>query len=387
MKILQISKPVLPIKIDMKYGGIERVIRDLDEEFVRMGHDSYVVAPADSVIKGKLIPSTKNGAWNNHGGIFYNENQKQKALKIHTSVAIDAINQIMPDAIHDHLPLIMQEQYLKSGLKNPMLTTLHGSLHSENGMSSIPNPTPSVIYSYNHFNSISESQRSFFSELIPVEFNVYNSIRVDDYPYQEEKRDYLLSLGKIGINKGQDTAIKVARDLGEKLVIAGPIHAFRGPIKDFWKKKVKPFIDEFYLDIPTNQINQFTKEFSEKNYGKKGRVVYVGEVNDNQKKEWFKYSKCFLMPIRWHEPFGLVMIEAMATGTPVVSYNLGAVSEIIVHGRTGFVIPAENYKSFRDSIKLISSIKPEDCRGHVKYNFDIKKQAKKYIEIFKHIMN
>ena len=387
MKILQISKPVLPIKVDMKYGGIERVIRDLDEEFVRMGHDSYIVAPADSIIKGKLIPSTEHGAWNNNGGVFYNENQKQKALKIHTAVALDAINQIIPDAIHDHLPLIIQEQYLKSGLKNPILTTLHGSLHSENGMSSIPNPTPNVIYSYNHFNSISESQRSFFSELIPVEFNVYNSIRVKDYPYQEEKRDYLLSLGKIGINKGQDTAIKVARDLGKKLVIAGPIHAFRGPIKDFWDKKVKPFIDEFNLDIPADQIDQFTKEFYKKDYGKNGRVVYVGEVDDNQKKEWFKYSECFLMPIRWHEPFGLVMIEAMATGTPVISYNLGAVPEIVVHGRTGFVIPAENYKSFRDSIKEVSSIKAKDCRKHVEYNFDIKKQAEKYINIFKYLGN
>src|SRR3990167_9368251 len=129
MKILQISKPVLPISMNMKYGGMERVIRDLDEEFVRLGHESYVVAPADSILKGKLIPSTKHGAWNTNGGIFYNEKEKQKALEVHTAVSLDAINQIMPNAIHDHLPLIMQKQYLKSGLKNHILTTLHGSLH------------------------------------------------------------------------------------------------------------------------------------------------------------------------------------------------------------------------------------------------------------------
>ena len=92
MKILQISKPVLPISIDMKYGGIERVIRDLDEEFVRLGHESYVVAPADSILKGKLIPSTKHGAWNTNGGIFYNEKEKQKTLEIHTTLALYSIN-------------------------------------------------------------------------------------------------------------------------------------------------------------------------------------------------------------------------------------------------------------------------------------------------------
>lgn len=385
MKILTISKPVLPISPDMKYGGIERVIRDLDEEFVRLGHESYVVAPADSKIKGNLVSSTNSGAWNKEGKIYYNEKEKQKVLEIHTRKTLEAIHSIQPDVIHDHLPLIMRSSYINSGLTNKTLTTLHGSLQSENGMSSIPNPTPKLVRSYNYFNSISESQRKFFSEIIPVEFNVYNAIKVEDYPFKKDKRDYFLSLGKIGINKGQDTAIRTARELGEKLVIAGPVHAFRGPIRDFWTKKVKPNIDKFELDIPANQIDQFTQELEKKTIGKKGYIVYVGEVDDAQKKEWFKYSKGFLMPIRWHEPFGLVMIEAMATGTPVIAYNTGAVPEIVVHGRTGYIAPAEDFKAFKYWTKQAGKINPTLSRNHVKFNFDVRKQAKKYLEIFEYI--
>ena len=387
LRILQISKPVLPISRNMKYGGIERVVRDLDEAYLKEGHESFVVAPTNSEIKGILIPTNASGSWVGDGRGIYSESQKEKALKYHAEIALKSIEKIKPDIIHDHLPIIMQQDYLKNTPKVITLTTLHGALQSENGMSSIPNPTPQTICPFNHFNSISESQRHFFSNVLPVEFNVYNAINVADYPFESEKRDYLLSIGKIGINKGQDIAIRCARNLGKKLIIAGPVHGFRGPIKDFWENCVKPNIDEFELDMSPSEIDDFTKYFSEKDFGSKGRIAYVGEIDHSQKKELFKRASGFLMPIRWHEPFGLVMIESMATGTPVIAYKMGAVPEIVVHNRTGYVIKSNHEQEFQKAIGKLNKISPEDCRRHVEYNFDTLFQARKYIDIFNYLIN
>ncbi|MDP4039952.1 MAG: glycosyltransferase family 4 protein [Candidatus Pacearchaeota archaeon] len=387
MKILQVSKPVLPVRPDMKYGGVERVVRDLDQEFVRQGHESFVVAPADSIVSGTLIPSTNRGAWTKKDPISYDERSKAKAVERHTRKVIQAISEIKPDVVHDHLPLLMQRRYLESGLRVPTLTTLHGALQSENGMSSIPNPTPEVVNLWNNFAAISESQRAFFSAVLPVGYMIHNAIRTKDYPFEPEKRDYLLSLGKIGLNKGQETAIKVARRLGKKLVIAGPVHAFRDPIQDYWKTKVEPNIDEFHLDIPTDQINEFTEKLQRRGAGREGLVIYVGEVDDAQKKEWYRYASGFSMPIRWHEPFGLVMIEAMSTGTPVVAYNMGAVPEIVINGRTGYVVQAENIEQFTEATRNLEKIDPRRTRDHIVRNFDIKRQAERYIEAFQSIIS
>ncbi|MDP3917099.1 MAG: glycosyltransferase [Nanoarchaeota archaeon] len=380
MKILQISPPVLPIGPDMKYGGIERVIRDLDKEFLNQGHESFVVASPDSIIDGTLISSPGESSWQKDKDGFYAKcNPEFEARYVKT--VIEAIMAVEPDVIHDHLQLIMRERYLESKIRTPMLTTLHGTLHSRSGQSSIPVPTPKVVNEWNHFNAISESQRRFFSELIPVQFCVPNGINVNEYPFEANKRNYLLSLGKIGENKGQDTAIEVSYRTNKPLVIAGPVHIFRKDIKEYWES-ISKRIDVFYDNMPADQIDDFTQELSKI---RKHKVIYVGETDDKQKKEWFKYAETFLMPIRWHEPFGLVMIESMATGTPVVAYNMGAVSEIVVNQRTGFIIPEKNLNMFVKETIDSKSIDPHACRRHVERDFDVGLQARRYINIFDEI--
>jgi glycosyltransferase involved in cell wall biosynthesis len=383
MKIMQIAPHVLPVGPYLKYGGIERVIRDLDSEYVREGHESLVVAAANSEIDGRLIPSISHSAWKSSGSdARYNVNAEEAndSFERHCEVCLDAIEREKPDAIHDHTKFVTSKAYAGSGLSKPVLTTFHGDL-DDRSISAIGKINDIRKDGINFFNAISESQRNIFSPVLDLDFVVYNAIRVEDYPYSEEKRGYFFSIGKMDRNKGQDTAIRTAKDLGKKLVIAGPVHEFRSRIKQFWEADVKPHIDVFRYDIPPEEIDGLTKEIR----GSDKSIFYVGEVNDSQKMEWYKYADAFLMPIRWSEPFGLVMIEAMVHGTPVVAYGRGAVPEIVKTGENGFVVKPDNYEDFVEASSRVGEIDPMDCRKYIEERFDISRQARDYVNIFREI--
>lgn len=383
MRILQLSMPKLPIRPNMKYGGVERVVRDLDAEYVRLGHESFVVAPGDSLIKGKLIAPRRESAWISENGSVYTKDRREEARDIHAKKAVEAIRELNPDAIHDNTQFIFSIAYQESGLTNPILTTLHWSI--ERMRQALSTSATNITRAHNHYNSVSKSQGAIFDGILPIEFNVYNAIKVIDYPFQKEKRNYLFSLGTMGENKGQDTAIKVAREIGRNLIIAGPVHAFVDRIKKYWEQQVKPHINEFHQDVPARKIDEFTRDLVRRGSRNGGLIVYVGEVDDTQKKEWFKYAKGFLMPIRWQEPFGLVMIEAMATGTPVVAYNRGAVPEIVVHNKTGYIAKPDDLERFIGYTSRLGEIDPAECRRHVESNFDVKLQAQRYLDVFEQI--
>ncbi len=384
MKILQLSTPVLPIDPNMKYGGTERVVRDLDAEYIRKGHESIVVAPGNSVISGRLIPSLSENTWQHSGrnGATYNTDTSKsiERLERHCEMCLDIITKERPDAIHDHTKLVTSETYGNSGLKVPILTTFHGDM-DERSRDAIMKIKRIMRKGINFFNSISMSQRAIFEPHLTPDFMIYNAIRTEDYPFESEKRGYLFSIGKMDKNKGQDTAIRTAKNLNEKLVLAGPVHSFRSWIRDYWEQEIEPNIDVVDTNIPARDIDEFTRSME----GSENQIFYVGEVDDEQKKEWFKYAKAFLMPIRWNEPFGLVMIESMASGTPVVAYRKGAVPEIVVDGQTGYIVESEDFPGFVDSTRRVSKIDPYTCRKRVVDNFDISRQADDYIHAFEQI--
>jgi glycosyltransferase involved in cell wall biosynthesis len=115
------------------------------------------------------------------------------------------------------------------------------------------------------------------------------------------------------------------------------------------------------------------------------QIIYIGEVNSAQKKLWYSHARATLFPIQWGEPFGLVLIESMACGTPVVAFNKGSVPEIVVHGKTGFVV--DSIDDMTEAVKSIHHINPSDCRGHVKENFSIDSMAVKYSELYQWIVD
>jgi len=352
MKILQISQIYLPIlREDQKYGGTERVVGALDREFVKLGHDSFVVAPGNSNIHGKLLVSPDESAWGNSQ--ITHTPVRPEDYEIHIAKVLKFIADVQPDVVHDQTGKLLASQAYRRARDNfelPLLTTLHGPVATTQ--------RAGIYESYQgrnareFFNAISASQQSLFSSVVSVDEVIHNGVDVDNYPFVGEKEDYFLSLGRIGVEKGQREAIQVAQALDAKLIIAGPIPPHH---EDYFKEHVGPHID-----------------------GK--QIVFVGELTEDEKKPYFAKAKAFLNPISWEEPFGLVMTEALACGTPVVTFGRGAAPEIVHDGVTGFVV--RDLESMIESARNVGDINPRACRDAVELNFSTGRQAERYLNLY-----
>ena len=207
---------------------------------------------------------------------------------------------------------------------------------------------PDLTGIFKEFNSniitISNAQRIGFEDLNYLA-TVYNCVDTQKYMFNPTPDNYLLMVATIGRHKNQKTAIDVAKKMNLPLVLAGKI-------------RDQDYFEEIKKDIDGRQIK------------------WVGEVRFDEKLKLYQNAKAFLFPINWNEPFGLVMIEAMACGTPVIAFNHGAVSEVVVDGKTGFVV--ENEDQMVEAVKKIDSISREACRKHVEENFTVEKMVMGY---------
>jgi len=254
------------------------------------------------------------------------------------------------DIIHNHASFITY--YFEPFIKKPIVHTLHSVLSAQQKYKQCYRMLKK--YKKNYFVSISNSQRKV-PELNYVR-TVYNGICVNKFPFNASPEDYLIWVGRIKHNKGTAEAIKVAKKLGKKLLLIGKIDYVD---EDYYKAKVKPHID-----------------------GK--QIVYLGEMNRFKSAEYVKNAIALLNPINWREPFGLVMTEAMACGTPVIAFNRGSVPEIVVDNKTGFIV--NNIKEMVAAVKKIDKIKRADCRTHVEKKFDAERMVDGYVEVYKKIL-
>jgi len=389
MKIMQIAPFGLPIREGVRYGGIERVIRDLDKEFFKRGHGSSVVATGDSKVYGTLCPTLEKSSWisekNQKDGCKYKKDLEahDKSFETHCSMALNYIKENKPEIIHDHLGFIRSKAFQKAKNVPPILTTLHGPLDGDN-IKRFKDLEKSICGRNVRFNSISKSQREKFSEIMSVDYTILNGLEVENYPYTDHGDGFVFSLGLISPAKGPDIAIKASKKLGKKIVVAGPIHQFVPEIKDFWEREVKSEIDVIYdKEISPENVEGFVKDFMKSS----SNSIYIGELNDKQKVEWFKRADAFYFPIRWQEPFGLVMIESNACGTPIIAYNGGAVPEIIEHGKNGYVVKQGDLENFLYYASKVRDLSRKACRKHIEKNFTIERQAKEYLEVYNDIIN
>lgn len=246
------------------------------------------------------------------------------------------------DLLHIHPP----DRALAIALshqKIPVFYTLHDPIYPWRAeifsMFSSPNQ---------YYISISDAQRKPAPDL-NYAATIYNGIDLDAFPFSEDHDDYLLFTGRLQPEKGLAEAVQVAKMTGEKLLIIGP------PVTgDYWDKKIAPYLDD--------------------------KIKYLGFV---PRKELFKYyqrAKATLVPIQWEEPFGLVLTESMACGTPVVAFMRGSVPEIVVDGKNGFIVG--NIDEMAEAIKKIPTINRRDCRKHVEENLSIEKMINRYEETF-----
>jgi glycosyltransferase involved in cell wall biosynthesis len=324
----------------VSYGGTELVVSLLADRLVERGHQVVLFASGDSITKATLK-------------FIYHEPQSRQigALLpdiLHTGYAYTYCRKNEFDLIHDHTSF--SGVILGSFLSIPVLATLHGAFNSENLL--FYQTFKDAVY----FNAISESQRRSYPKLNYVP-TVHNSINLDSYRSKIEKSDFLVFLSRISPEKGVHIAIKVAKRAGEKLVMAGKIDD--GEDREYFETQIAPQIDG-------------------------QQICYLGEVTEEQKRQLMGEAKCLLFPIQWPEPFGLVMLEAMASGTPVVALRNGSVAEVVVDGKTGFVV--ESWDEMVDSLKHLSEIDPRDCRKHVEENFSPEKMVNGYLKNYEIIL-
>ncbi|WP_243403259.1 glycosyltransferase family 4 protein [Sphingobacterium haloxyli] len=294
----------LPPKL---YGGTERIVHYLTEELVRQGHSVTLFASGDSVTKAKLITCVDEGLRLKQAcgdPLAYHIIQLQKL-----SACVREFDILHFHTDYLHFPF-------SSMLKIPSVTTLHGRLDIPE-LQDIYNTFP-----YQNLISISENQR------LPVPQGnfvktVYHGLPENLHRQGDGRGGYFVFLGRISPEKGVERAIEIALATQTKLKIAAKIDKADSA---YFEKKVK-----FLLDHPL--------------------IEYIGEINEQQKTKFLGEAKALLFPIDWPEPFGLVMIEAMACGTPVIAFNRGAVPEIMENNVTGFVV-----NSVAEAINAVSRL-------------------------------
>jgi glycosyltransferase involved in cell wall biosynthesis len=323
------------------YGGIELVVGLLTDELVRRGHEVTLFASGDSISLAKL------------------ESVHPQALRLDPTIKEYGIYEMLQmsrvyekasefDIIHSHMGCAALP-YTKL-VKTPTVHTLHGIFTPDNEkMFTHARSQPYV--------SISDAQREPRLDLNCVA-TVYNGIDLSTYKFHEKPQDppYLAFLGRISPEKGTHLAIEIAKRSGWRLKMAGKVDVV--DVK-YFEQEIKPLID-----------------------GK--QIEYLGEANHEQKNELIGGAVATLFPITWREPFGLVMVESMAAGTPVIAMNLGSTSEVIAHGKTGFL--CQSVDEFVEAIDKAAQLNRYACREHVMNHFSVQRMTDGYEAVYQQIL-
>jgi len=340
MKIALLSTPwiALPPK---GYGGIELVVSNLAEGLVKRNHDVTLFATGDSTSSAKLKFYYPKALGND---LELKKNSYN--LLLHIDSFLQFVNLERFDIVHIHVGQI--SMFLIDSFHSPFVHTIHGAFYSHliDTSNDIEQKIKTMIrFKHQPIISISNNQRIGLPDLNYVS-TVYNGINPSYYHLHKEHENYLCWIGRITKNKGLDTAIRVAKRLNMKLKISGVID--KGD-QNYFDTVIKPSID--------------------------GNIELIGQIFNQKVKNAFlgKAIAC-LFPIVWDEPFGLVMVEAMASGTPVIAFNKGSVPEVIEDGRSGFVVETEN--QMVDAVKKINSIDRSYCHEYAVKKFNIDKTAK-----------
>jgi glycosyltransferase involved in cell wall biosynthesis len=336
MRIAQIS-PLFEAVPPKLYGGTERVVYSLTEELVAMGHDVTLFASGDSITSATLAPGREQA-------LRLDPSVKDWVSIYHRFVETVYRRKDEFDVLHFHIDYFPLSLFSRQ--KVPFLTTLHGRLD-----------LPEFIETYNTFSdapfvSISDSQRRPVPRLNWVR-TVLHGMPGQLLTPQPVKQGYAAFLGRISPEKGVDRAIRIAGKAGLTLKIAAKVD---NADKEYYDTEIKPLIDN------------------------NPHVEFIGEINDSQKPAFLSGAHALIFPIDWPEPFGLVMIEAMACGTPVIAYDYGSVPEVIDDGLTGFIVHNE-----AEAVAAVGKVHTLD-RAAVRATFDrrftSRRMAEDYLDVY-----
>ncbi len=366
MRIAQIAPPWISVP-PRGYGGTEMIVHYVTEELVKRGHDVTLFASGDSETKAHLS-SIFPVALGNSGEL---KNHPLKPL-LHYIECFEREKEF--DIIHNHAQYYAM--FLTDLVKTPVVHTIHGSFSKEDVPDEDKRDTLRK-FKNQKFVSISNSQRRGMENLNYLA-TVYNGIDSSQFSFSDKKGEYLYWMGRITQKKGPVDAVEAAKVLKMKLRIAGTVD----PVdKDFCETVLFPLI----FDSKISNLIEFEEEI------KRERKIML-----------YKDALCTLYPIHWEEPFGLVMVESMSCGTPVIAYNHGSVAEIVKDGVTGFIIDPDDedrplkgsfvikkqgVEGLVEAIKRIKEIDRRSCRKHVEENFTVERMVDGYERVYNQLIN
>ena len=335
MRIAQVA-PLFESVPPKYYGGTERVVSYLTEELVQAGHDVTLFASGDSVTSAQLVAASRRSLRLDKQCIDQFAHHILLVEKVHQRASEF-------DVMHFHIDYLHYPLSRRSHV--PQLTTLHGRLD-------IPDLAPL----YREFSdmpvvSISDAQRLPLRQANWLG-TVYHGLPVDLYRFQRGPGEYLAFLGRVSPEKRVDRAVRIALKLGMPLRIAAKVDQVD---REYFEQVVEPLLSHSLIE-------------------------YIGEVGEGEKEEFLGGAAALLFPIDWPEPFGLVMIEAMACGTPTIAYRRGSVPEVIEDGETGFIV--ESMEEAIEATRRIPELSRERCREAFEDRFTARRMAADYVELY-----
>jgi glycosyltransferase involved in cell wall biosynthesis len=342
MKIAQVA-PLYESVPPRLYGGTERVVSFLTEELVRQGHEVTLYASGDSLTRAQLRPGCESALRLQDSGRSERVDPLASHMLLLEQVAQEADEF---DIIHFHLDYLPFSLIRRSGI--PAVSTFHNRLDVS---SFVP-----LFREFTDMNlvSVSDAQRA------PVPWagwleTIYHGLPEDLLNPTEEPENYLAFLGRISPQKRVERAVEIAGRAGMRLRIAAKIE----PADLDYFEQVRHLFDEQHVE-------------------------FLGEIGEHQKNDFLGRARALLFPIDWPEPFGLVMIEALACGTPVIAFRRGSVEEVIEDGVTGFVVD-----SVDEAVKAVGSLETIDrtaCRGAFEERFSARRMCRDYVRAYQRVI-
>ncbi len=383
LTVLHVATLNQPIRPDLGYGPIETIIHNIDKGLYSLGHRSIVACSGDSSVFGEHHVTVDKSIGDYWSAITP---ERRKTMNMHLSNTLYRANMGDIDIIHTHDAKAVEFMYDSVFNMNlPIVMTLHVSAKDSSLGGAYQrwcNPLLSSPMVY--CAAISEYQKRQYSDIVNAENVVYHGIDVEEYPVKEEpdKGSYLFTIGRVTRDKGQDKAIEIAKKTGSKLIIAGCVQNKPADIEFFagLKNSIDLSVEVGKLPVDSDYYARVIKPLLDCDK----QIIYIGELSGEHKKHWYRHARATLFPIQWGEPFGLVLVESMACGTPVIALNRGAVPEIVVDGKIGFMVDSTD--TMIEAVGRIDSIDPRECRRHVQNHFSITSMAFNYSELYHNII-
>jgi len=348
LRIAQVS-PLWYTVPPKKYGGVEKIVAYLADGLTKKGHEVTLFAPPGSKTEAKNLVSIFRKPLREAGVSWDNKYWDLMNL----SEAVRRAGQGAFDIVHNHIDAA---EVFFSGLnKIPVISTIHNGIYFNKQANEYYKTRYEILKAGRNNLSVVFISKAL-KNLVGFNFKksrvIYNGIDTKKFAFNEKPDDYFLWVGRIEKKKGIENAIEAVSRVGGRLIIAGRIDEIS---KQYFTATIKPKLSK--------------------------KIRYISELNENELADFYGNARAFLYPIEWEEPFGLVVAEAMACGTPVIAYRRGSMEELIKNGKSGFVIDSD-IKKLTEAMGKIDQIDRGTVRKHTEDNFSEKRMVDEYEKFY-----